>query len=145
MSLINCKAYHVDYLSAFNAVDITFRGTVKTDQVMKLRNMLESLGESLCLKKLILNFNECNQVFIDYNSPARIAFWKSLEHHGLNMILLIFPLNCFHKKARESWVSFFKKNHLDIQVLAISDRKLMPLFLLKDTLASREKILHENN
>ena len=91
MALINCCFYRIEYLTEFNTVHLIFKGKVDTEQIVKLRNMLGSLSESLKIEKLILDFTECNQVFIDYNSHIRIAFWKNLENHGLKMILLIIP------------------------------------------------------
>ena len=106
--------------------------------------MLGSLSESLKIEKLILDFTECDQVFIDYNSHIRIAFWKSLENHGLKMILLIIPPKNYTADARSSWESFYKNNKLNIEVSAISDRNLMSLFILNNTL-SHKIIQHYGN
>jgi hypothetical protein len=136
MALINCCFYRAEYLAEFDAVHIIFKGEVNSDQIIKLRNMLGSLSESLKIEKLILDFTECDQVFIDYNSHIRIAFWKSLENHGLKVILLIIPPKNYTADARSSWESFYRNNNLDIGVTVISDRKLMPLFILNKKLTT---------
>jgi hypothetical protein len=136
MALINCCFYSAEYLAEFDAVHIIFKGEVNSDQIIQLRNMLGSLSESLKIEKLILDFTECDQVFIDYNSHIRIAFWKSLENHGLKVILLIIPPKNFTANAQSSWESFYRNNNLDIGVTVISDRKLMPLFILNKKLTT---------
>jgi hypothetical protein len=136
MALINCCFYRAEYLSEFDAVHIIFKGEVNSDQIIKLRNMLGSLSESLKIEKLILDFTECDQVFIDYNSHIRIAFWKNLENHGLKMLLLIIPPKNYTANAQSSWESFYRNNNLDIGVTVISDRKLMPLFILNKKLTT---------
>jgi hypothetical protein len=135
MALIKCCFYRAEYLAEFDAVHIIFKGEVNSDQIIKLRNMLGSLSESLKIEKIILDFTECDQVFIDYNSHIRIAFWKNLENHGLKMLLLIIPPKNFTANSQSSWESFYKNNKLNIEVSAISDRNLMPLFILNNTLS----------
>jgi hypothetical protein len=137
MALIKCCFYRAEYLAEFDAVHIIFKGEVNSDQIIKLRNMLGSLSESLKIEKIILDFTECDQVFIDYNSHIRIACWKSLENHGLKMILLIFPPKNYTADARSSCESFYRNNNLDIGVSVISDRKLMPLFILNKKLTTQ--------
>ena len=137
MALINSCFCRAEYLAEFNAVHIIFKGEVNSEQIIKLRNMLSSLSESLKIEKLILDFTECDQIFIDYNSHIRIAIWKSLENHGLKMVLLIIPPENFTASAQSSWESFYKSNKLNIEVSAISDRKLMPLFILNERLTTQ--------
>ena len=136
MTLINCYCYRAEYLADFDLMHIIFKGMVNSNQIIKLRNMLDRLSETLKIKKLILDFTECDQVFIDYNSHVRIAFWKSLENHGLKMTLLIIPPKNYTADARSSWESFYRNNDLDIGVSVISDRKLMPLFILNKKLTT---------
>jgi hypothetical protein len=137
MALFSCNFYRAEYLSEFNAVHIVFVGEVKTNQIVKLRCIISCLSESLKIEKLILDFTECSQAFIDYNSHARIAFWKDLEKHDLKMILLIIPQSQSTKAGITSWESFYKKNKMSIEVSAISDRKLMPLFFINNELSEQ--------
>ena len=129
MALFNCCFYKADYLSQFDAVHIYFKGEVMKDHIIKLRNMLDGLSESLKIEKLILDFTECDQVFIDYNSQARITFWRNLKGHGLSKILLIIPPKSFDNNTTACWKSFYRNTKLNIAVSAISDRKLMPYFI----------------
>lgn len=137
MALFNCCFYRAEYLSVFNAVHIVFKGKVDTDEVIRLRNNLESLAESLKIEKLILDFTECDLALIDYNSQSRITFWRNMENHGLKMILLINPPNNFTENSRKQRESYYNENRLNIDVSAISDRKLMPLFIINDTCSSQ--------
>jgi len=132
MALINCCFCRAEYLSEFDAIHISFKGKVESFEVKKLRNILGSLSESLKIEKLILDFTECEHVFIDYNSHTRISFWKTLEDHGLKMILLIIPPKNINGDVRSAWNSFYTYNHLAIEVSAISDRNQMPLFMLNE-------------
>lgn len=139
MALFRCNFYRAEYLSEFNAVHIVFIGEVKTNQIVKLRSIISCLSESLKIEKLILDFSECSQAFIDYNSHSRIAFWKDLEKHDLKMILLIIPPSHRTKGGITSWESFYNKNKMSIEVSAISDRKLMPLFFINNELNEQLK------
>lgn len=132
MALFNCCFYQAEYLSEFNAVHILFKGKVASGEAKKLGDVLRSLSESLKIEKLILDFTECEEIFIDYNSHRHIAFWKNLEDHGLKVILLIMPPKNFKSDAQSSWKSFYTNNNLAIEVSAISDRKQMPLFMLNE-------------
>lgn len=135
MALFNCCFYHAEYIHEFKAIHIIFKGKVRSDQILKLRHILGNLSASLKVEKLILDFSESTQVFIDYNSYARISFWKTLKKQGLQMLLLVVPPKFFKDKVWASWASFYEKNNLAIQVSAISDRKLMPLFMLNKSLS----------
>lgn len=137
MALFNCCFYLAEYFSEFNAVHLVFNGKVGINDVIKLRNILESLSESQKIEKLIFDFTECDRAFIDYNSHVNIAFWKNLENNCLKKILLIIPQKNFTEKALKSWESFYNKNKLTIEVSAISDRKLMQLYILNERLANQ--------
>lgn len=137
MALFNCCFYQAEYLSEFNVVHIVFNRSMDKDELIRLRNFLESLAESLKIEKLIPDFSECDLALIDYNSQSRITFWRNMENHGLKMILLIIQSQNYTADARSSWESFYGNNNVDIGVSILSDRKLMPLFLLKEKLKTQ--------
>jgi len=134
MMLITCSFCDLKYLSAADTLHIIFKGVVPKAYIIKLRNMIDGLAESLEIENLILDFTECEQAHFDYNSKARIAFWENLKARGLSRALLIIPPKYFGSSSLSCWESFFNHHNLDINVSAMSDRKLIPLFVLNKEL-----------
>jgi hypothetical protein len=133
MALFNCKQYCAEFLSAFQAVQISMKGNVSKDEVVKLRSILNELSTCLKIEKLILDFTESDTVFIDYNSNSRKEFWKTLENHGLQQLLLIIPPKHKAENSKLSNARYCGTEKYHFNVSVISDRKLLPIFVVKDS------------
>jgi hypothetical protein len=108
-----------------------------------LRSVLCGLSASLSIEKLVLDFSDCCHASIDYNSKSRIAFYKQLEKKGLRKVLLIQHISDGQPSSTQSWSSFYHTNHLSIEVASISDKKLMPLFMLEGPLFTKSIAKHQ--
>jgi len=60
-----------------------------------------------------------------------------LQNKISNKDIIIIPSENYKTDARSTWESYFNENQLDIAVVAISDRKLMPFFIMKENLTTQ--------
>lgn len=137
MALFNGRCYSAEYLEAFHAVCVCFRGKVDCDHMQTLRSVLCELSASLDIEMLVLDFSDCSHASVDYNSQARISFYRILEKKGLRKVLLIQQATDQRPGSTESWSSFYRKNGLSIEIASVSDKKLMPLFMLEGPLIKK--------